>query len=162
MKTLYIIRHAKSSWKNLDLDDFDRPLNKRGGHDAPMMGERLRQKKIMPDLILSSPAKRAKMTVESIAKTVHYDKKIVFEKNIYEADENTLQSIVNNIDDKYNITFLIGHNPGLNDFIESYVGFDENLPTCGVVCIVFTCKHWRETSSKNATLSFIDYPKCLP
>ncbi len=161
MKILYIIRHAKSSWKNLDLDDFDRPLNKRGKHDAPMMGKRLRKKKIMPDLILSSPAKRAKMTVKSIAKKVHYDKKIVFEKSIYEADEHILQSIVKTIDDKYNITFLIGHNPGLNDLIESYVSFDENLPTCGVVCIRFTCKHWSDTNSKNATLSFVDYPKRL-
>ncbi|WP_418641144.1 SixA phosphatase family protein [Sulfurimonas sp. ST-27] len=160
MKTLYIIRHAKSSWKNMDLDDFDRPLNKRGRHDAPMMGERLRKKKSMPDLILSSPAKRAKMTAESIAKKVHYNKKkIVYDQNIYEADVSTLEDILMDIDDKYNTVFLVGHNPGLNELAEHYAGYTENLPTCGIVSIAFTCKQWKDIDSDNAKLLFIDYPK---
>ena len=159
MKKLYIIRHGKSSWKDLGLDDFERPLNKRGKHDAPVMGERLKNKNIIPDIILSSPAKRAKMTAEVIAKKVHYNKKISFEKNIYEADKDTLKKIVNNIDDRYNTVFLIGHNPGLNELAEYYVDYDDNLPTCGILGIEFTCSHWQDANADNATLIFIDYPK---
>ncbi|WP_457750417.1 SixA phosphatase family protein [Sulfurimonas sp.] len=161
MKTLYLIRHAKSSWKNLDLDDFERPLNKRGKNDAPMMGERFKKRKIIPDIIFSSSAKRAKMTAKSIAEKIQYDKEIVCDKNIYEADENTLQSIVNTLDDSYKVVFLIGHNPGLNELAQYYVGFDDNLPTCGVIGVTFTCKHWQDAKSDNARLSLVDYPKKL-
>jgi len=159
MKKLYIIRHAKSSWKDLKLDDFERPLNKRGKNDAPMMGERLKNKKILPDIILSSPAKRAKMTAKVIAKKVHYDKKIIFKQEIYEADQKKLQNIVNNINDIYNTAFLVGHNPGLNELAEYYVGYEENLPTCGILGIEFTCDHWKECNAENTRLIFVDYPK---
>lgn len=159
MTKLYIIRHAKSSWKDLKLDDFERPLNKRGEKDAPVMGERLKNKKILPDIILSSPAKRAKITAEVIANKVHYDKKIIFKPDIYEADKNTLKKIVNNIDDIYNTAFLVGHNPGLNELAEYYVGYEENLPTCGILGIEFTCNHWKECNADNARLIFVDYPK---
>ena len=114
MKKLYLIRHAKSSWKNLSLDDFERPLNKRGKCDAPFMGELLRAKNILPDLILASSALRAKSTAEIIAKKLKASKKIVFDADIYEASSSTLESIISSIDDKYNTLFLVGHNPGLN------------------------------------------------
>ena len=127
MKTLYIIRHAKSSWSDISLDDFERPLNKRGKNDAPLMGTRLKHRDIMPDIIFSSSAKRAKMTAKIIANKIDYKKKIVFKKRIYEADVNTLHNMLKNIDDKYNIAFLIGHNPGLNELAEFYVDYDDNL-----------------------------------
>jgi phosphohistidine phosphatase len=75
MKTIILVRHAKSSWKDLSLDDFDRPLNKRGKINAPLMGEKLKERQIMPDLILSSPAKRARKTATTIAKKIGYPKK---------------------------------------------------------------------------------------
>ena len=114
MKKIYLIRHAKSTWKNLSLDDFERPLNKRGKCDTPFMGELLRAKNILPDLILASPALRAKSTAEIIAQKLNVLKKIHFDANIYEANSNTLESIITQIDDKYNNIFLVGHNPGLN------------------------------------------------
>ncbi|MDQ1339890.1 MAG: phosphohistidine phosphatase, partial [Campylobacterota bacterium] len=85
MKKLYIIRHAKSSWGDAELNDFERPLNKRGKSNAPMMGERLKKKGVMPDIIISSLAKRAKSTAEMIAKEVGYEKKVLFDENIYES-----------------------------------------------------------------------------
>jgi len=159
MKTLYIIRHAKSSWKDLDLDDFERPLNKRGKNDAPQMGKRLKKQGIYPDSILSSPAKRAKQTAKAIAKEITYDEKIKYIKDIYEASPDALENILHSLDDKYETVFLIGHNPGLNMFVEKYVGFEENIPTCGVVNIKFDTKEWKKVSRRNAELLWFDYPK---
>jgi len=159
MKKLYIIRHAKSSWKDLELDDFDRPLNKRGKLNAPFMGEKLKNKKVHPDIILSSPALRTKTTAEIIAKKVKYTKKIVFNEYIYESTPSTLNMILTMIDDKNNIAFLLGHNPEINMLAENYVDFYENIVTCGVVEIEFDCKKWVHISKNNARLISFDYPK---
>ena len=132
MKKLYLIRHAKSSWKDLFVDDFDRPLNKRGKKDAPLMGKRLKEKGIKPDLIISSPALRAKTTAQVIAKELGF-KEIVYDEKIYEAEEETLYEIVKNLDSRYKTVFLVGHNPGLNMLAEKLVGLNDNIPTCGVV-----------------------------
>lgn len=159
MKKIYIIRHAKSSWENMELDDFDRPLNKRGKLNAPFMGKKLKAKNIVPDIILSSPALRAKNTAKMIAKEVSYTNKIIFNKDIYEAKPSTLHKILTKIDDKYKTIFLLGHNPELNMLAENYVDFDENIVTCGVVEIEFDCKKWIDINGKNAKLISFDYPK---
>ena len=159
MKRLYIIRHAKSSWKDMTLDDYDRPLNKRGESNAPMMGKRLRDKKIKPDLILSSSALRAKTTAEIIAKEVKYSKEIVFKEEIYEAFPSDLHKMLKKVDDKNSVVFLFGHNPELNMLAENYVDFEENIVTCGVVEIEFDCKRWRDIDKDNAKLISFDYPK---
>ncbi|MFA6138323.1 MAG: histidine phosphatase family protein [Sulfurimonas sp.] len=159
MKKLYIIRHAKSSWKEISLDDFERPLNKRGKADAPFMGSKLKEKRVMPDLILSSPALRAKTTAEIIAKKVEFKKEIVFDENIYEASATTLHKILTKIADKKNVAFVFGHNPSLNELAEKYINFDENIPTCGVVEIEFDCDSWADISAENARLVSFDYPK---
>ena len=159
MKQLYIIRHAKSSWKNLTLDDFDRGLNKRGKKDAPFMGHKLKQKNTLPDIIISSPAKRAKTTAQIIAKEIGFSKDIEFNHNIYEANINTLHKIITSIDDKNNIVFLFGHNPYLNELVENYINFYDNIPTCGVVKIEFDSKSWKDINSSNAKFILFDYPK---
>jgi phosphohistidine phosphatase len=159
MKKLYIIRHAKSSWKNSELDDFDRPLNKRGELNAPFMGNILKEKKVKPDLILSSPALRAKTTAEIIAKKLNYSKEIVFIKEIYEASASSLNEILIQLNDESNTVLLFGHNPEFNMLTEMYVNFDENIPTCGVVELEFDCNRWSEISAKNARLASFDYPK---
>ncbi len=161
MKKLFIIRHAKSSWKDYTLDDFDRPLNKRGLSNAPLMGSYLKGRDIVPDIILSSPALRAKTTAKIIANTVKYDKKIIYRDNIYEADSTTLHSILNSLDNKYTIVFLVGHNPGLNLLVDSYVGFNENIPTCGVLELEIKCDKWKNISAKNIKLLSFKYPKGL-
>jgi len=159
MKKLYIIRHAKSSWSDEKLDDFERPLNKRGKENAPMMGERLKEKGIMPDIIISSPAKRAKTTAEIIAKEIGYKKKILFDENIYEASIDELRKILIAIDDKNSAAFLVGHNPSLNDLANYYVHHEENIPTCGIIEIGFECDTWSDIEPKNAKLLSFDYPK---
>ncbi|MDD2653186.1 MAG: histidine phosphatase family protein [Sulfurimonas sp.] len=159
MKKLYIIRHAKSSWSDEALEDFERPLNKRGKANAPMMGERLKEKHIMPDIILSSPAKRAKSTAQMIAKEIGYKKKVLFDANIYEANVEVLRNILRSLDDKNGTVFLVGHNPSLNDLAHYYVDFEANIPTCGVVEIAFASKKWAEIEPKDAELLSFDYPK---
>lgn len=159
MKKLFIIRHAKSSWKEENLDDFDRPLNKRGRKNAPYMGEILKEKHICPDIILSSPALRAKITAEIIAKKVNYFKDIVFNKNIYDSNETTLHNLLTELDNKRKIAFLVAHNPEVNILADYYVGFNENIPTCGIVEIEFDCKKWQDISPFNAKLISFEYPK---
>jgi len=159
MKKLYIIRHAKSSWKDMNLDDFDRPLNKRGKLNAPFMGEKLKDKNVLPDLILSSPALRAKSTAIMIAKKIKYTKKIIFNEDIYESTPSKLHKILTKINDKNSIIFLFGHNPEINMLAENYVDFEENIVTCGVVEIEFNCKKWIDINAKNAKLILFDYPK---
>lgn len=159
MKKLYIIRHAKSSWSDAALNDFERPLNKRGKANAPIMGKRLKKKGIMPDIIISSTAKRAKSTAEMIVKEIGYEKKVLFNENIYEASVDEFRKILTALDDKQSTVFLVGHNPELNMLVDYYVKFYENIPTCGVVEIEFDCERWAEIEPKNAKLLSFDYPK---
>ena len=159
MKKLYIIRHAKSSWKDMTLDDFDRPLNKRGQRDAPIMGELLKKKNVQADIIVSSPALRTKITAEIMAQKVSYSKGILYLKDIYEASCEKLHEILKELDNRNNIVFIFGHNTGFIDLAHKYIGLEENIPTCGVVEIDFDCKSWSEISSDNAKLISFEYPK---
>ena len=159
MKKIYLIRHAKSSWSDFDLDDFDRPLNKRGRDNAPFMGKLLKDKNIMPDIILSSPALRAKTTAEIISKEVKYSKVIVFDKKMYESSDATLHQILTKLDNKNGVAFLVAHNPGLNMLAEYYVDFYQNIPTCGVIEIEFDCDKWKDIGPSNAKLISFEYPK---
>ncbi|MDK9693045.1 MAG: histidine phosphatase family protein [Sulfurimonas sp.] len=159
MKKLYIIRHAKSSWKDEALNDFDRPLNKRGKQNAPFMGKRVKERGITPDIIVSSPAMRAKTTAKMIAKEVNYSKDILFNQDIYESSPSRLHEILTNIDNNCGILFLVGHNPSLNMLAGYYVDFSQNIPTCGVVEIEFDCDKWADISAKNAKFISFDYPK---
>lgn len=159
MKKLYIMRHAKSSWKDSTLDDFDRPLNKRGKKDAPLMGSILRKRGVSPDVIISSPASRAKTTAEIVAKEINFTKSIVYDENIYEASVKNLYHILRVISDKKSSVMLFGHNPALNMLVEELVDFNENIPTCGVVEIEFDCKRWSDISYDNSKLISFDYPK---
>ncbi|MBC8238171.1 MAG: CHAD domain-containing protein [Helicobacteraceae bacterium] len=159
MKKLYIIRHAKSSWKDSSLDDFDRPLNKRGQKDAPFMGKKLKEKHIFPDIIISSAALRAKTTVQLIAKELGYTKDILFSNDIYDCSSDTLHKILTKMDDTYKTVFLCGHNPELNMLVEMYIDFDENIVTCGIVEIEFSCEKWADISAENAKLLSFEYPK---
>ena len=159
MKKVYIIRHAKSSWHDENLDDFDRPLNKRGFKDAPFMGQLLRDKGVIPDLILSSPALRAKTTAELIANEMEEKVLLKYDKEIYEADAGTLLHILKHIDEKKQTVFLIGHNPGLNMLVEYLSGFNENIPTCGIIELELTCKKFREISPECIKLLSFEFPK---
>lgn len=161
MKTLYLIRHAKSSWKNELLDDFERPLNHRGKQDAPMMGKRLKKLEIMPDAVVSSPAKRARKTTAKIAKELEYPvEKIQLVPEIYEAEIIDLLQVIEQLSDSASSVFLVGHNPGMSGLAEYLTGdFPGNLPTCSVFAIDFQIDSWQEVSQGTGTCRFWDYPK---
>ena len=143
----------------MSLDDFERPLNKRGKLNAPLMAKRLKKKNILPDIILSSSALRAKTTAKIIAKELKYSKNIIFKDEMYDTSVSFLHKMLKNLDDKERAAFLVGHNPYLNMLSEYYVDFDENIPTCGILEIEFNCKKWIDISAENATLISFDYPK---
>lgn len=163
MKTLYLIRHAKSSWDNPGQDDVDRPLNDRGKRDAPRMGKRLKEKEIYPQVIFCSHAKRAKSTARKIAKVIGYKKEnIIINKHLYHASEDVLMSAVQNIDNDVKVAFLVGHNPGLTDFINSIRNDEfvlDNLPTCGVVAFTFETNNWKDVNWGKGEQLFYDFPK---
>ncbi|MGB3781304.1 MAG: histidine phosphatase family protein [Tunicatimonas sp.] len=162
MKTLYLVRHAKSSWKFPDLDDFDRPLNRRGKRDAPMMGKRLQQRSILPDLIVSSPAKRAQKIARAIAKAVAYPASAVaYSPEVYEASVDGLIALLQAVDDQVAVLMLVGHNPELTDLANRLAAhYIDNVVTSGVVAIEFSAARWAEVgrSSKGRFLWY-DYPK---
>lgn len=160
-KTLYLVRHAKSSWDNPDLDDFDRPLNDRGLRDAPRMGERLTQRDINPDIIISSEAVRALETAKALAQRLQYaERKIVTDSKLYHADEETLLHYVQRIPDEHRIAILVGHNPGLTEFAALLVDdFENDIPTCGIVAITFQVDSWKKVLPQTGRLKFFDYPK---
>ncbi len=161
MKKLFLIRHAKSSWDDISLNDFDRPLNERGKKNAPMMGEVLASKKILPDLIISSPAKRASKTAQIIAEKLGYKSKhIIYAREIYEANVKILLALVTSIDKKYDCVMLFGHNPALTDFLNYLTDTNIiNIPTCGIAQINFHTHDWREISKDTGELVYFDVPK---
>lgn len=161
MKTLYVIRHAKSSWDDPTLSDFDRPLNKRGKKDAPEMGKRLKQRQVVPDLLLSSPAERALTTCHTLAEEIGYAKsKIKTDKNLYHAEDAEILRIIQGLDNKYACVWIFGHNPGLTDFVNLLAEADiDNIPTCGVVACSLDIQSWDEANRKKGTVTFFDYPK---
>lgn len=162
MKTLYIARHAKSSWNDPELSDFDRPLNERGKKDAPRMGKRLKEKEVHPQLLLSSSAKRAFSTSKRIAEVIGYPKEnIKTDKTLYHADPEIILSVLRRLGDNITALMIFGHNPGLTDFVNQ-LGKNtsiENIPTCGVVAFSIPIDFWRDLGFGSGELIFFDYPK---
>ena len=161
MKTLYLVRHAKSSWKYPDLDDFERPLNKRGRKSAPFMGTILKKLKVAPDLILSSPANRASMTARIIADKIGYPlDKIRYSESIYEFSANALIDIIEQLEDGVDKVMLVGHNPALTD-LANYIGDKaiSNLPTGGVFCADLNIPSWAKISDRCGKVKFFEFPK---
>ena len=161
MKTLYIIRHAKSSWDDASLDDFNRPLNERGEKDAPRMGKRLKEREIVPDLMISSPAKRALKTCKAIAKVLEYPKeKIKEEKKLYHAGDAEIFSILKSIKEPNDVVLIFGHNPGLTEFANSLLNESiMNIPTAGVVAGKLNIDSWQELKPGCGEMLFFDFPK---
>ncbi|MEQ9442063.1 MAG: histidine phosphatase family protein [Cyclobacteriaceae bacterium] len=163
-KTIYLVRHAKSSWKDAALPDYDRPLNRRGKRDAPEMGRRLAQQGVYPDQIVGSPAKRAKKTALAIAEVVGYAaREIQWEKGLYHAEPETLLGYVHEIPNRCQSLMLVGHNPGLTDFYNALCEEEiENIVTAGVVCLTLAVDEWEEIDlDGTGTLAWYDYPKRL-
>ena len=161
LKTLLLIRHAKSSWDDPGLSDFDRPLNERGKKDAPMMADRLHERGIKLDAFISSPAKRAKRTAEQFAKRYKKeDKDIILKTELYMAIENTFYEVIEKLDDNDDCIALFSHNPGLTDFANSLTEVrTDNIPTCGIFAVSIDIKKWNKIREAKKNLLFFDYPK---
>ena len=155
MKTLTLLRHAKSSWKHPGLDDFDRPLNKRGLRDAPAMGERLAQRESLPDRCLSSPAVRATATAVAVAEALGYPvDAIAWEPRIYEAASASLLDVLRAQPDTARHILLVGHNPGMTDFANALTGDSlDNLPTAAAYTLTLPIEHWRDAAFGSGTRS---------
>jgi phosphohistidine phosphatase len=163
MKQLLICRHAKSSWKNPQLSDIERPLNKRGKHDAPMMGERLAQKGMIPDAIICSPAKRARKTAVRLCKGMLLCRDVIhIRQAIYDTDIRGLLKVICRENDRYQRLLLVGHNFELTDLVNDFspVGI-YNVPTCGIAAFQLALNSWKDIHKvrQRAELLFFDYPK---
>ncbi len=161
MKTIYIIRHAKSSWDDPSLDDFNRPLSDRGEKDAPRMGKRLKERELTTDLMISSPAKRALKTCKVIAKILEYPPdKIKIDKKLYHADDDSIMDIVSSIKDPNDVVMIFGHNPGLTEFANMLLNQAiANIPTTGIVAGKLNIKSWQDIKPGCGEMAFFDFPK---
>ena len=159
-RTLILVRHAKSSWDSLGLPDTERPLADRGKRDAPMMGKRLAKQKGKPDLILSSPARRALTTAEIIASELGYKTKdIVVDDRLYATDPETLLAVIGGLNDKLKCVMLFGHNPEISELAHRLSADIAPLPTCSVAQFTFESKAWATIGSVKAEKVVLDYPK---
>ena len=161
MKTLLLIRHAKSSWDNSQLTDFERPLNERGKKDAPLMAKRIKEEKINIDCFISSPAKRAKKTASFFMHEYGVkEKDLVLLPSLYEASVNNFYDAVENINDTNNVVALFSHNPGITDFVNTLTKKNtDNMPTCSVFAITIKTKKWKDFQKAEKEFLFFDYPK---
>ncbi|MBL7951507.1 MAG: histidine phosphatase family protein [Flavobacteriales bacterium] len=161
MKTLYLCRHAKSSWADTGMDDFDRPLNERGLRNAPFMAKVFADRGEPVELILSSPANRALTTARFFSEALGINEEgFIQERLMYLAERHTLTHLAERLPNNKHRVMLFGHNPGFTELTNhlSDAGID-NLPTCGLVRIDFAVGDWRHIVKGSGTLVWFDYPK---
>lgn len=158
MKKIYFIRHAKA--KKDFFNDYERELNSQGKDEAKFIGQKLKNHAVCADAIFSSSSIRTKMTAKIIASELNFNKKIKFEKTLYDANLNSILYFINEIDDKFENVFIIAHNPAITEISEilsdSIIG---NMPTCGVFCIEFDVKSFKDIKPHCGKVLFFDYPK---
>ncbi len=160
MKTLLLVRHAKSSWNDAALPDKERPLNDRGERDAPRMGKRLAKRDVKPDLILSSPAHRALRTAEVIAKSIDYKpKRIVVDDRLYPGAVAAILGIIHGLDKKLNRVMIVGHNPALAELAHRLSDEITRMPTCAVAELTFDTKSWPSVDNSSLAAAAFDSPK---
>jgi phosphohistidine phosphatase len=161
MKTLLIIRHAKSSWDNINTPDIERPLNDRGKKDAPVMARRVIKAGIHPDRFISSPAKRARHTAELFACEFDVKEKgIEILTELYHALPAAFQQIITGLDDGDQTVALFSHNPGITAFVNTLTSVHlDNMPTCSVFAVESEAPAWSELFSGDRKFLFFDYPK---
>ena len=161
MRTIYLCRHAKSSWADPGQDDFDRPLNERGERDAPEMAKRLKQRGEVVDLIVTSNAARALSTARAYAAELGLAKdRFVQEPRLYHATPQSIARVVSEVPDTARHVMLFGHNPGFSEAVGYFCGDDVgDMPTSGIVRIDMVANEWKETGRDLGTLVWFDYPK---
>lgn len=161
MKTLLLIRHAKSDWNDATLSDFDRPLNDRGKRDAPVMAHRLLDRKIHIDAFISSPAKRAKKTATVFAKEYKKVKDdVILEQSLYGASSAVFLEVISNTKDSFDTIAIFSHNPGITDFANELTDTRiDNIPTCSIFAVSINTKHWKDFARAEKQFLFFESPK---
>lgn len=160
MKTVFLVRHAKSSWDHPGLRDFDRPLGDRGIRDAPVMAALLAGKNIRPDALVSSPANRAITTAGYFARAFKMEEAAIQqEPKIYEALSATIIELIKAFDQDWQTVLVFGHNPTFTDVANQFSGRIDNVPTCGIVQIDADIDRWPDWSSKTAKVTGFWYPR---
>lgn len=162
MKTLYVIRHAKSSWGDFTQQDFDRPLNERGKKDAPVMAKRLLDAGIKIDCFISSPAKRAHKTCKLFCEAYDYkEDNIKLIPELYHASSAVFYEVIEGIDDRCSSAAIFSHNPGITDFVNS-LGLNvqiDNMPTCSIFGVRLVADSWKNFADESKEYLFFQYPK---
>ena len=161
MKTLYLVRHAKSDWENRNLLDIERHLNERGYSNANMMSKSLKEKKITPNLIISSPAVRALSTALIFARNLNYSPNtILIKEELYETSVKDYLSVISTIKDEFNTIFLFAHNPTISSLADALTKtLPIEMPTCALAGINFDMNSWADIKIKKGELFLFDYPK---
>ena len=144
MKTLLVLRHAKSSWNDPALDDHERPLNQRGRRDAPRMGALVREDGLIPDVVLSSDAVRARLTAEAVAETARYAGEILLDPRLYLASPADILSLLPTVRENAGTVMIVGHNPGLEKLVEHLTGEPQDMPTAALAQIGLPIDQWRD------------------
>lgn len=161
MKTLLLLRHAKSSWDEPSLRDFDRPLAARGKRDAPRMGKALSERGPLPDLIISSPAARTRATIKAVIASARLEADLMVEESVYGASSAELMKLIRQLPDEKSCVMIVGHNPGLEDLVERLSGKAERMPTAALACIEFHSDRWDDVEDGLGSLAWLLLPKDL-
>jgi len=161
LKQILLVRHAKSSWDDPSLSDFDRPLNDRGENDAPIMAKKMKERKIKLDALITSPAKRAKQTCKYFAKELDIRKKKIVEvEELYEAGPDNFYNVIENLKNKWDRVAIFSHNPGVSSFANFLTDTHiDDMPTCAVFAIKADLKKWKDFREAKKEFWFFDYPK---
>lgn len=142
MKYLLLMRHAKSSWKEASASDHARPLNKRGKRDAPRMGQFIREQGLLLDAVLCSTAARARATAAGFLETCTFEGEVQYFDDLYHGTPEIISKLLSQLPEEVGTAVVIGHNPGLDDFLEIICGASEHMPTAGVAYIRFALDRW--------------------
>lgn len=161
MKTLLLLRHAKSDWSEAGVPDIARTLNQRGEKAAPAMGGYARKKHIRPDLILCSPAERARQTAALLIEAARFIAELRFDERIYEANWSRLLEIVQQLDDTATTVLLVGHNPGMEDLLLNLTGVNRHMATAAFARIELSVESWNEAAPGCGQLDWLVKPKDL-
>src|SRR5687767_12552077 len=154
MKTLLVLRHAKSSWDDSSLDDHQRPLNERGRRDAPRMGDLVQEFGLLPDLVVSSDAVRAQLTAEAVVEAAGYAGDILLDQRLYLASPAEIILVLRTMRENAATVMIVGHNPGLEELVEQLTGERQDLPTAALAQIVLPIDRWSDLKlSSRGTLS---------
>ena|ERR1700752_1124211 len=162
MRILYLLRHAKSSWNDATLRDFDRPLKKRGREAADRVGKRMAAEKLSNLLVICSPAVRTRETAAVVLKSANLQIEPRFDERIYEASLRELVQIVTEIPGDNEVAIMIGHNPGFEELLSFLTGEHRRMPTCALAKIGFGDVSWKDVRAGEGSLEWFIAPKELP